>query len=230
MKFKTSGSTGKSKTFELTSEQLDLRAHTRGIAKGEEFKQLKSLFCDLSLKSTAGYTYWLWCLKNKVNFYTPRTMNLLQSSTQVDGLISSLPMLLKYSNMKMPREFKYILASGYRATLPVIHKVRNTLKGRLFISYGASEVGSIAITNIEQILQTPNCVGKLCPGVEVKFDNQNQILVKTTTMISGYDDPRLTQRYFQNGWFLTGDVGKLETGLLLVMGRLQKETKIDSHS
>jgi acyl-CoA synthetase len=38
-------------------------------------------------------------------------------------------------------------------------------------------------------------------------------------MIEGYTDPALTARYFKDGWFYPGDLGRLQDGLLVLAGR-----------
>jgi long-chain acyl-CoA synthetase len=58
-------------------------------------------------------------------------------------------------------------------------------------------------------------VGKVIPGVEVKFVD-GEIVVKSNDMIQGYaDDPVLSAQRFKDGWYYTGDLGHMQDDLLI---------------
>jgi acyl-CoA synthetase (AMP-forming)/AMP-acid ligase II len=220
--FKTSGTSNQPKIFTLTDEQLLARVASRIAAKGKELSEIKSLFCTIPLTSTAGMTYRIWAEQNRINFFTPQSSVesnlLLFRKEKIEGIVGDASTLenLSISGYK----FKYILVSGTRVSPDKSKLIRTRMGNNLFVSYGASEVGSISIATANQVETIPGCVGKLCPGALVKFDINNQILVKTSTMISGYDDSSLTPQYFQHGWFLTGDIGEIKEGLLTIKNRI----------
>ena len=61
-------------------------------------------------------------------------------------------------------------------------------------------------------------MGSLMPGVQVKIGDDNEILVKGKTVTSGYyNKPEATAAAFVDGWFRTGDAGKLIEGKHLMM-------------
>lgn len=61
-------------------------------------------------------------------------------------------------------------------------------------------------------------IGTVMPGVQVKIGEDNEILVKGKTVTSGYyNKPEATEAAFIDGWFRTGDAGKLIDGKHLVM-------------
>ena len=61
-------------------------------------------------------------------------------------------------------------------------------------------------------------MGSLMPGVQVKIGDDNEILVKGKTVTSGYyNKPEATAAAFVDGWFRTGDAGKLLDGKYLMM-------------
>jgi len=64
-------------------------------------------------------------------------------------------------------------------------------------------------------------VGRLSPGLEIKIDPDGEILVKGPTNFSGYaKDPDATARAIVDGWFYTGDLGRIdEDGYLYITGR-----------
>ena len=56
-------------------------------------------------------------------------------------------------------------------------------------------------------------VGSLMPDVQVEIGEDNEILVKGKTVFSGYyNKPEATAAAFEDGWFHTGDAGKLVDG------------------
>ena len=67
-------------------------------------------------------------------------------------------------------------------------------------------------------------IGELMPGVQVKIDpGNNEILVKGKTVMSGYyNKPEETKRAFaEDGFFRTGDAGRLEGNTLFFTERIK---------
>ena len=67
-------------------------------------------------------------------------------------------------------------------------------------------------------------IGEVMPGVQVKIDpGNNEILVKGKTVMSGYyNKPEETKRAFtEDGFFLTGDAGRLEGNTLFFTERIK---------
>ena len=67
-------------------------------------------------------------------------------------------------------------------------------------------------------------VGSLMPDIQVKLGENNEILVKGKTVMKGYyRKPEETARVFtEDGWFRTGDAGKVnEQGALVLTERLK---------
>ena len=61
-------------------------------------------------------------------------------------------------------------------------------------------------------------LGSLMPGVEAKIGEDNEILIKGKTVTAGYyKKPEATEAAFIDGWFRTGDAGKLVDGKHLMM-------------
>ena len=84
---------------------------------------------------------------------------------------------------------------------------RNTLDGRRAGSVGRSTGAEIAIFD-EAGTQLP-------PG------NEGEVGVRGPTLMSGYiDDPQANQEAFRDGWFRTGDIGRIDRdGFLFIVGR-----------
>jgi fatty-acyl-CoA synthase len=102
-------------------------------------------------------------------------------------------------------------------------------------AYGASEMGLVsALAPIDHDVSRPECftsAGRIQPGVDVRFRRVDGRLVdsgeigvievQSPAMATGYhNNPGLSSRSFQDGWFNTGDLGRLDRdGLLHILGR-----------
>lgn len=129
-------------------------------------------------------------------------------------------------------------------------KVKNTLGGRLRVfivgaaavnpeiadtfdklglnslqGYGLTECAPLVAGNTD-FYKKNNSAGLPIPNVEYKIDNPNdegvgEIIVKGPNVMMGYYNmPDETQKVLKNGWFHTGDLGKVdENGFLYITGR-----------
>ncbi|MFB9052291.1 AMP-dependent synthetase/ligase [Formosa undariae] len=68
-----------------------------------------------------------------------------------------------------------------------------------------------------------NSAGKPIEGSEIKIGHNNEILVKGPGVMKGYyKKPEATAEVFDNGWFKTGDAGKIdEKGNLIITDRIK---------
>jgi len=63
-------------------------------------------------------------------------------------------------------------------------------------------------------------VGTAIEGMEFKVDVDGEIMVRGPAVTSGYwNDPQSTEAAFADGWFRTGDVGKIEDGFIYITDR-----------
>jgi acyl-coenzyme A synthetase/AMP-(fatty) acid ligase len=235
-KFATSGSTSKPKHFTMTDEQWVALVTSRTIAKAAMLAGVTSLFCDLPLAGAAGAVWQAWAEKNAMSFYIPvggtiEAVIALFASANIDAIIGSPGGLLNYALAKPAHTFKSIISTGGTLSPARSKMIRAGLGDNLFVTYGASEVGSISVATATQVEATPGCVGKLCPGVQIAFDavdaktGVGTIKVKTSTMISGYADSELTKQFFKDGWFYPGDFGLMKDGLLVLNSRVKSNAE-----
>lgn len=85
------------------------------------------------------------------------------------------------------------------------------------IGYGLTET-TASVCCFDYFDYRIGTMGSLMPEVEVKIGEDNEILVKGKTVTSGYyNKPEATAAAFVDGWFRTGDAGKLIDGKYLVM-------------
>lgn len=65
-------------------------------------------------------------------------------------------------------------------------------------------------------------IGEVMPEVEVKIGENNEILVKGKTVTPGYyNKPEENEKVFVDGWFRTGDAGRLEGNVLYFTERIK---------
>ncbi|HUB34669.1 MAG TPA: long-chain fatty acid--CoA ligase [Bryobacteraceae bacterium] len=93
--------------------------------------------------------------------------------------------------------------------------------------YGLTEGGVVTLNPVER--PRPGSIGKPLPGVEVRFAEDGEILVKSSCLFSGYyNDPAGTAEVLREGWLHTGDVGFAESdGHIFITGR-KKELIVSS--
>ena len=69
---------------------------------------------------------------------------------------------------------------------------------------------------------TIGSLGTLMPDVQVKIGDDDEILVKGRTVTPGYyNRPDINQESFVDGWFRTGDAGRLEGNTLYMVDRIK---------
>ena len=89
--------------------------------------------------------------------------------------------------------------------------------------YGLSET-TATVSCFDLVGYEFGTVGSLMPDIQVKLGENNEILVKGKTVMKGYyRKPEETARVFtEDGWFRTGDAGKVnEQGALVLTERLK---------
>lgn len=93
----------------------------------------------------------------------------------------------------------------------------------IVIGYGLSET-TATVTCYPTIGYEIGSVGTTLPGIQVKIGAENEILVKGPTVMRGYyNKPEATAEAFtDDGWFRTGDAGRIdESGALVLTERIK---------
>jgi long-chain acyl-CoA synthetase len=94
----------------------------------------------------------------------------------------------------------------------------------LFVTYGYGLTETTAsVSCFREDVYTYGTCGRVMPGVEVKIGAENEILVKGESVFSGYyKKEKETAAVMTDGWFHTGDEGRLEeNGDLIMIDRIK---------
>ena len=75
--------------------------------------------------------------------------------------------------------------------------------------YGATETTATVSCFRPDVYNFDSC-GTVMPGITVKIDDKGEILVKGATVFKGYyNKPAETAQVLEDGWYRSGDRGKL---------------------
>lgn len=114
---------------------------------------------------------------------------------------------------------------GAAAVNPEIANTFDKLKLNSLQGYGLTECAPLVAGNTD-FFKRNDSAGLPIPTVEYKIDNPNQegvgeIIVKGPNVMLGYYNmPEETEKVLKDGWFHTGDLGKIdENGFLYITGR-----------
>tara|TARA_B100001741_G_scaffold217004_1_gene179834 strand:+ start:1992 stop:3761 length:1770 start_codon:yes stop_codon:yes gene_type:complete len=120
---------------------------------------------------------------------------------------------------------KYIV-SGAAALQPRLARVFTAAQMPIYEGYGLSETSPvISVNTTEPGGKCYGTVGKVMTGVEVKFGADGEILCRGHNVMMGYyNKPELTAEVIDDeGWFSTGDIGKMVDGCYLKITDRKKE-------
>jgi long-chain acyl-CoA synthetase len=94
--------------------------------------------------------------------------------------------------------------------------------------YGLTEGGVISVNPFARV--KPGSIGTLLPGIEVRLDEDGELLVRSPCNFDGYfQDPAATAAVLRDGWLATGDIAtRDDEGYYYITGR-KKELIVASN-
>ncbi len=118
-----------------------------------------------------------------------------------------------------------LFITGAAAVDPLVTKGLRNLGMLVLQGYGLTECSPLVIGN-RDMYYVDGAVGLPLPGVEVKLNNPNdsgigEIITKGSNVMLGYyNDEEATNKCLKDGWFHTGDLGKMDKhGFYYITGR-----------
>lgn len=251
----SSGSTGTPKGIVLSHHNI--LSNVEAVRVILTMSSEDNVCAVLPLFHSFGYTCGLWlpiavgasvvCIPN------PLDAKLVGASAAAHGstIIFAPPtFLMGYLRRVAPDDFKtmrIVGAGAEKLKLSLAEAFKKRFDKNILEGYGATELSPVAALNIPdiemdgvfQVGQKPGTVGRPLPGVAVEIvdpttleplgpNAEGLIMIKGPNVMSGYlnrDD--LTEKAIIDGWYDTGDIGKLDDdGFLMITDRLARFSKI----
>lgn len=136
---------------------------------------------------------------------------------------SMLTILLKVAKHEVGQEYcKEHKTLFFIGTAPLHQSTRDEFEAKypvkLYASYGLSETLFLSTETPETLALGGGNVGKLLNGVDYRFGSDGEFLVDVPWMFLGYTNEP-TAHYFDGTSYKTGDLAKIEDGILSIVGR-----------
>lgn len=140
------------------------------------------------------------------------------------GIARHLPiglrrLLFRRVHTQLGGQFRLFLSAG--AFLPpALQQGWEDLGVTVLQGYGATETGTGSCTTLQD--HGLGTVGRPPPGIDMRIADDGEVQFRGPTLFKGYwNDPAATAAAFtDDGWYRTGDIGRLDSkGLLILSGR-----------
>jgi acyl-coenzyme A synthetase/AMP-(fatty) acid ligase len=230
----SSGSTGARKIFSLTHRQQQIRnrisVETYQLTGDDRISTMSPL-CYPTIKQrylealSIGATIVKLKENDTINAFADYNITVLFSSSMHS---EKLLIGIKGSNCSLEK-LRTIFIGGSEVKDSLRKRLTSEIGCDLVVRYACNETSLISSTNRDNI-NIPFSVGTTVEGVQVKIVNADGvecnkgvdglILVKSLGMITKYLNEEDTIKNFCDGWFVTGDVGNINSeGVLTHKGR-----------
>lgn len=124
-----------------------------------------------------------------------------------------------------------VVISGGAALQPRLARLFTAVGLKVAQGYGLTETSPVISVNWDNYPHMQaGSVGEVVKNVEVKIADDGEILMKGPNLMKGYyKDPERTKEVIdEEGWFHTGDIGKLENGVLWITDRKKEIFKLST--
>jgi long-chain acyl-CoA synthetase len=225
----TGGTTGKSKGAKLSH-----RAVIRGIKNGcygyrDVFEQRYFLVLPLThvfglIRNTLTSLYTgssLFICKNPKNMFKDIAVHRPTIMIFVPALAEMALNLSKQLGRNMLGEDMKTIICGAAPVPPYLVREYDKLGITLLPGYGLTESANLVSGNPEA-MRKPESVGLIYPGMEYKIVD-SELWLKGINMMDGYFGDEENAVAYEDGWFKTGDLVRIdEEGFLYITGRIKE--------
>lgn len=236
----TSGTTGDAKGVAYSHNMVIERAVRFDYLAGSMLGSSLRTCLDLGFATSLGYLFLVRTLSRGGLLILPgasydSVLNAcdLYGADSWIGAPGGLLNLIDYLDQSEGRRcnFRVMLAGGSLLSRALSQRARARACSNLISAYGSTETNMVATAPAYITAQTEGAVGYLTPGMNVEIVNEayepvprgeeGLIRVRGPYNVKGYvGDHAETARAFRDGWFFSGDIGRLtESNLLIITGR-----------
>jgi acyl-CoA synthetase (AMP-forming)/AMP-acid ligase II len=103
---------------------------------------------------------------------------------------------------------------------------------RLRVYYGSTEAGTVTSLDGPDVENHPGSCGVPAVGTQTRLSDAGELCVRSPLLFDGYlGDPVATKAALVDGWFHTGDLGRVDAdGFLSIVGRLREVIRTGGES
>lgn len=139
----------------------------------------------------------------------------------------------KYDLDKIARNLRLAVSGGAAMPVEVMKAFENRFNVKILEGYGLSETSPVATFNRMDRPAKPGSVGLPVWGVEIRVVDEDdedvpqgelgEIVIRGHNVMKGYHNrPEANEKAFRNGWFHTGDIGRMdEDGYIYIVDRVK---------
>lgn len=243
----TSGSSGAPKGVALSHKNI--LENINGICKVQDFPKKSKLLANLPLFHSFGFTVTMWLplLKGIKLVTVPSPLEINKNIKAIENekvtiLLGTPTFLRGYLRKGSSNKFKsvqYVVAGAEKSDTEFIKQWENIADCKYLEGYGLTETSPVISLNSEGNGIKHGTVGRVLPNIMVKtihpdtFESLGRLdtgllCFRGDTIFMEYImDADKTKSAFKDGWFVTGDIGRVdENGFLHIEGRLARFSKI----
>ena len=140
--------------------------------------------------------------------------------THLSVVVTQLHRLLQQPESVRYPFLRYVVLGGSPVPLKLLS--RASARGLpVFASYGCTEMTSqVTTTGVDSTTAQRLTSGKLLPYRRLRIGDEGEIQLAGETLFMGYvEGGNLSRPVTGDGWFATGDLGRMDDGYLTVIGR-----------
>jgi len=152
-------------------------------------------------------------------------LDLADSPAAHHGWTVSIADALVYKRLRaaLGGNLRYLVVGG-AALAPSLERFLRNVGIPVYAGYGLTEASPVLAVNCPEAVKS-GTVGRIFPGVEVRFGANQEILARGPNIMSGYhkDPVHTAEAIDADGWLHTGDRGELDCdGYLVITGRIKE--------